>query len=371
MARVADNFDRGDQSPLTTSSSGHTWTRSIGSFDIGVINKKSKMTQGYILVDNYATPQLAANAASGKRLIFPVNKIYTVTDLLIPANCYVEGNGSTLKYANNSTTSSSHSDRLLKVNGSGVTVDGLKFDGNSQNQTIWSQHRHSVGIEGTFNNVEVKNCTMDNIIGDGVYIRTQTGSNILVHGNTFTANNDNRNGVSVTAGTNVKIYQNIFNYMTRGDMPGSVDIEPNFDTDVCTGIWVYENTLIHGDVPGTGTESGIIAYLVNNADVDDVRIYSNDITGQRLNSAVTIAGIDGGPFNSATNIDIYDNNIHGINPTGICVELDWWIGADVYDNIFSDAAYGIYNYKACLGTSTGNVYNNIGTQIQTDDPHCS
>lgn len=338
---------------------------------MGVINKKARKTSGYVLVTDYGTPQLAADAATGKRLVFPPNQTYTVVDLQIPANCYVDGNGSTLKYGDNTTTSSSHSTSLLKVNGSGVTVDGLNFNGNSANQTIWSQHRHCVGINGTFSNVEVKNCNMSNIIGDGVYVRTQTGSNILVHDNTFTANNDNRNGVSVTAGTNVKIYGNTFTQMTRGDMPGSVDIEPNFNTDVCSSIWVYDNTIAAGNTAGTGTESGIIAFMVNNAAANDIRIYSNDISGLRLNSAVTIVGIDGGPFNNATNIDVYNNNIHDILSTGIGVELDWWIGADVYNNTFSNMTYGIYNYKACLGTSTGNIYNNVTTQITNDTPNCS
>lgn len=73
---------------------------------------------------------------------------------------------------------------------------------------------------------------MVTIIGDGVYINTQTGSNIKVGpNNTFSAHFDMRNGVSVVTGDTAEVFSNTFINTARSGMPGAIDIEPNFSTD--------------------------------------------------------------------------------------------------------------------------------------------
>jgi hypothetical protein len=329
---------------------------------------------GAIYVADYATPQLAANAASGKRLIFPEGQTYPIPGLKIPANCYIEGNGSTLKFADNTTLSTTQSDEILAVNGSGVTIDNLNFDGNSQNQgTTWSQHRHCIRIPGPFSNVTVKECDMMNIIGDGVYINTQTGSNIKVGpNNTFSAHFDMRNGVSVVTGDTVEVFSNTFVNTARSGMPGAIDIEPNLPTDHLMRIDVHDNTIIGGPTPGTGTLPGIVYSGFRNAAATDVKIRNNNVSGTRFTCGILAIGINGGPFNAGTGLVIDSNNIHGIGDPGkIGIELDYWIGATVTNNTLNGMQYGIYNYRSCLQSSTGNTFASVTSAITDDIPQCS
>lgn len=329
-----------------------------------------------IYVADYGTPQLAADAATGKRLVFPANQTYITTGITIPANCYVEGNGSTLKFGDNTTATTDQSDALLTVNGSGVTVDGLNFDANSPNQgATWSQYRHCLSIYGAFDDVTVTNCDMVNLIGDGVYVNTQTHGNIKVGpSNTFTANYDARNGVAVVTGDTVEVFSNTFTTVTKSAMPGPIDIEPNDDTDHLAHVDIHDNTIVGGSTAGTGTLPGIVYGGFMNAAATDITIRDNDISGTRLTAGVVVIGVNGGPFNAAIGIVVDGNTIHDIGTTGkIGVELDYWIGADVTGNTLDGMETGIAPWYACLGSTTGNVFTGgVVTNIATDPaPHCS
>ncbi|KOU57575.1 hypothetical protein ADK57_39045 [Streptomyces sp. MMG1533] len=318
---------------------------------------------GVVLVADYSTPQQAANAAANKRLVFPSGRTYTVNELLIPAGCYVEGNGSILKTPNSSTTDSSD-DGILRVVGSGVTVDGLKFDGNIQNQgAVWNQHRHQVRVHGNYSNILIRNCEFYNIIGDGVYINVGSGGNnghtIEVHDCTFTAANNNRNGVSVTSGTNVHVHHNTFTNMARPDMPGAIDIERNSASDIIADILVEYNTITRAALSGTGGRYGILACMFNCVG-NNIVFRNNNVSGAGLSAAFLVMGDSGGTFNTS-GITITANDIHDAGGAG--VELDYWIKADITDNRFTNLTPAILNYYASLGNTSGNIYTNVTTQI--------
>jgi hypothetical protein len=346
----------------------------LASIPLMAAQRRPSRDRGTVFVTDYATPQLAANAAGGKRLVFPAGRTYTVTSLSIPANCYVEGNGATLRFPDNSATSATQNDEILKVNGSGVTIDGLNFDGNSKNQnaSLWSEYRHCVRIDGAFAKTVVKNCNMTNIIGDGVHVYTQTSAGTRIGpNNTFSADHDNRQGVSVVSGTDVKVFGNTFANCTRTGMPAPIDIEPNVSTDVLSDVEVYGNTIIGGSTPSSQiTVPGIMYGGFGNAPANNIRIHDNDISGTRFTTGVVVIGINGGPFNAATNIDIYNNSIHDIGNAGRSgVSLAFWIGANVYNNTINGTQCGIYNYKGLLGTSTGNTFTGVVTPIIHEEPY--
>ncbi|MET9736441.1 right-handed parallel beta-helix repeat-containing protein [Streptomyces sp. NPDC006458] len=327
-----------------------------------------------IYVADYATVHLAAADAAGKRLIFPSNQTYAVTSALtIPGGCYVEGNGSTIKFPDNSTTTTT-SDWSVVTTGSNVTFDNLRFDGNVQNQGgVWSQHRHNLRISGSASNVTVKGCTFVNMIGDGIYIST-TGSNIdVILGNTFTANSSarNRNGVSIIEGRDVTVDGNTFTDCARGGMPGAIDVEPNSPSQTIDNIVITNNTVTHANF-SDGTMWGIIAWLGANP-ASGIEIANNNISGSGLTSGVLVGGPKGGPFSSATGLHVHDNNIHDLNPDySIGVELDYWTGVTIENNTITNVQYGISNYQACILSSTGNTFTGIGNNhIVNDNPHCS
>lgn len=322
---------------------------------------------------DYATPQLAANAAANKRLVFPAGRTYTLTSLSIPANCYVEGNGSTLRFPDHSTASSTQSDEILKVSGSGVTIDNLTFDGRAANQgTTWSQYRHCLRIFGNHSDVVVKNCEFNNIIGDGVYVNLGSSARNCTVGpnNTFTSDHFNRNGVSVVAGTNIEVRDNTFVHCSRSGMPGPIDLEPNSSTEILSDVFVHHNTIVGGSAAGTGTLPGVVYSGFQNAAANNINIHDNDISGTRFTDGVVVIGVNGGPFNAARNLNVYGNRIHDLGYANrFGVSINYWIGANVYDNAFDGMQWAVYNYKGVLGTSTGNTFAGVTAQITNDQPY--
>lgn len=318
---------------------------------------------GSVLVEDYSTPQLAAKAAVNKRLVFPSARTYTVNDLLIPAGCYVQGNGSILRTANASTTGSGD-DGTLRVGGDDVTIDGLKFDGNIQNQgDAWNQHRHQVRVQGNHSNILVKNCDFYNIIGDGVYVNVGSGGNnghtIEVHDCTFTAANDNRNGVGVTSGTNVHVHHNTFKNISRPDMPGAIDVEPNSIWDIVADILIECNTITRAALSGTGSRYGILAAM-NNCVGTNIVFRNNNISGAGLGAACLVVGDSGGALNASA-VTITANDIHDAGGAG--VELNYGIKVDVTDNRFTNLTPGILNHFSFLGDTSGNIFTNVATHI--------
>ncbi|MEU1852534.1 hypothetical protein ABZ499_25500 [Streptomyces sp. NPDC019990] len=324
---------------------------------------------------DHPTPQSAADAAAGKRLVFPAGRTYTVTSLSIPAGCYVEGNGSVLRFPDDSTASTSQSDEILKVNGSGVTIDDLGFDGRAANQgVLWSQFRHCVRVHGSLSDVVVRNCAFGNIIGDGVYVNTGSSAKNCTIGpnNTFTSDHFNRNGVSVISGTHIEVHNNTFIRCSRSGMPGPIDLEPNSSTDTLRDVFVHHNTIIGGSTTGTGTLPAIAYSGFQNAAASNIHIHDNDISGTRFTNGVMIIGISGGPYNAAKDLNVYGNTIHDIGDADrFGVGINHYIGAHVHDNTFSGMQWGIYNYKGALGTSTGNSFIGVRKHITNDDPHYS
>nr|WP_159059553.1 hypothetical protein [Streptomyces antibioticus] len=322
---------------------------------------------------DYSTPQSAANAAGGKRLVFPSGRTYTLTSLSIPANCHVEGNGSTLRFPDHSTASTTQSDEILKVSGSGVTIDNLKFDGRAANQgTSWSQHRHCLTIFGNFSNVIVKNCEFNNIIGDGVYVNIGSSAKNITIGpdNRFTSDHFNRNGVSIVAGTNIEVHGNTFVNCSRSGMPGPIDLEPNSSAEILSAVFVHHNIIVGGSAAGTGTLPGIVYSGFQNAAADNINIHDNDISGTRFTDGVAVIGVNGGPYNAARNLNVYGNRIHDLGYADkFGVSINYWIGANVYDNAFDGMQWAIYNYKGVLGTSSGNTFTGVTTQIASDQPY--
>jgi hypothetical protein len=333
-------------------------------------------TQATILVADYATPRLAAAAAAGKRLVFPANTTYTVSPaspVEIQAGCYVEGNNSTLVYPANISSGLTNGG-LIDVLGNNVTVDNLNLDGNSQNQTNWTEYRHSLRIEGPYSNTVVKNCDLTNVIGDGVYISTVTSGPTEVFNCTISANYDNRNGISIITGRNIEVHGCTFTNLTRDDMPGHIDIEPDFAASVCEFIDLHDNTFIGGTLAtSAGTRPAITVALMVGTVSQDIKVRSNDISGTRLLEGVTVIGRPdiGEPWNPTPGIVVSGNNIHNIGGTGKWgVRLRYNIGADVTGNTFNGMQWAIANEYACLGATTGNTYTGVTTNIIQTSPNC-
>jgi hypothetical protein len=127
----------------------------------------------------------------------------------------------------------------------------------------FSEFIHNINVNGVRNFV-VENCQIVGFQGDGIYLGANTDNtrhnfNVRISGCVIDGvNKDNRNGVSVIDGTNVRIEGNTFQNITRSSMPGPVDIEPNNVANVLLDISVVGNTFRNSD-GANGMVSVVIA----------------------------------------------------------------------------------------------------------------
>ena len=203
---------------------------------------------------------------------------------------------------------------MLKVKDAvGVTISGLRFDGNAPglacpNEGFYPgrcEHRHAISVRGAASDVTIADCTMVDLVGDGVYIADiaegttrRVPTRILVRGNRLFANPEyrNRNGVSVIAARDVTVENNLFVGMGRGyfdsegnpkSMPGAIDLEPNVPAQVIERVRIAGND-IRGwsgclNQNGVGVSNHVLA------SVSDIRIDGNRIQGCHQ-SGISVGG---------------------------------------------------------------------------------
>ncbi len=161
---------------------------------------------------------------------------------------------------------------LLIEDVSNVTIIGGTFNGGG---LPWYEWRMMVKILGA-TNVTLEGCEFRNPIGDAVYIDGQANG-VIVRDCRFYGNGTNRNGVSVTSAWNVQILRNTFSGMSRPDMPGAIDLEPD---SADQPVW---NVAIEGNAIDGGNARGIQIYngIAHSTQFGEIIIKGNSITGPR------------------------------------------------------------------------------------------
>jgi hypothetical protein len=113
----------------------------------------------------------------------------------------------------------------------------------------FSEHQHLLTFHGV-DNVLVDRLEFYGFRGDGIFIgewnetiRTRLNTNITITNCLFDGvNNDNRNGISVITGDRITIANNVFQNVTRSNMPGAIDLEPDTSTtSVITNVNISGN----------------------------------------------------------------------------------------------------------------------------------
>lgn len=126
----------------------------------------------------------------------------------------------------------------------------------------FSESQHLLTFHGV-DNVLVDRLEFYGFRGDGLYvgewneaIRTRLNTNITVINCLFDGvNKDNRNGISVITGDRIAIANNVFQNVTRSNMPGAIDLEPDASTtSVITNINISGNRFFNvgGNVGALG-----------------------------------------------------------------------------------------------------------------------
>jgi len=264
------------------------------------------------------------------------NETYLIDTVQPSSNTTITGGGTFKFKANTSSFSLVLAELKTKI-----VLDGLVFDGNITNQSVWSEYRHCVQVLGSAS-VSIRNCRFQNIIGDGVYVGVSGStlpSDVKIHANSFVGNNTNRNGVSIVAGSDIEIYGNSFYKMAKSDMPGAVDIEPNVSTSTIYNVNVYGNTFVGNSSPVL--QKAIAINNANSASVYNVNIANNSIKdgfyygiavfgdasnrtktkanviGNIIKSAITLANSCGIIASQACEVNISENKIDTTCDIGI------------------------------------------------------
>jgi Pectate lyase superfamily protein len=121
-----------------------------------------------------------------------------------------------------------------------IEISGLKFISDVQNRGF-DELLHQLSAHGV-SNFMIRDCKFIGFLGDGIAINAGTdlnvkkyayNKNVKIENCDFDGiNKDNRQGISIYYCDGFIINKCNFKNITRTDMPGAIDIEPNEDTQV-------------------------------------------------------------------------------------------------------------------------------------------
>lgn len=189
-----------------------------------------------------------------------------------------------------------------------IHIEGLTFrvlnDGKEFHEFV-----HTIKTLGV-SNLAITNCQFFDYWGDAVSLshygddpstgeRTRN-SNIIIEGNYIDGgNHNNRNGISIISGYNVKIINNTFIETSRKGMPGAIDIEAN------NSVYTVKNIEITNNVIDNSTTCGISIYCnKKGAPAHNIKINNNAISNCYYGIKIEIYS-----DYSTSNFAIYNNDV--------------------------------------------------------------
>ncbi len=200
--------------------------------------------------------------------------------------------GSSSFYAlsiNNNNTGTNN----IRDNVKNIKISGIKFTCKIE-VLGFSEFRHLLNINAA-SNVEISNCAFEGFRGDGILIGSGNTAGIERHNENIVItdclfdgiNNDNRNGISIIDVNGVLIDRCIFRRITRYNMPGAIDIEPdNYSYYIVKNILIQNNKFDR-----IGGNSAAISYNGNpkvGEQINNLKIINNQIkNGLNIGSAFT------------------------------------------------------------------------------------
>jgi hypothetical protein len=269
--------------------------------------------------------------------------------------------------------------------GSNVLIDFCKFYG-------FRGDAVSLGVQvdtatlGFFRRTYVENVKITNCEFDGI-------------------NGDTRNAITIFTGKNILIQNNTIKRTTRSDMPGAIDIEPEYNWSILKDIVIDQNTF-----DGIGGGTGVVSYALNtsltqrpenfivsnNIFKNNTNTYSYGVTGNLRSDTLLSANCPKGfTFSGNThrgstermllvrgveNVTISDKLIDGFGKTSLIAfggpvynlnfhdntVQNYVVNGSVYDVPFSIYGY-LYNSSISnntfvnTGNKSGSTYQNFMT----------
>jgi hypothetical protein len=288
----------------------------------GGANVKSYGAVGDGVTDDSAAIQACVNANCS--VFFPSGTYKVVTPIIIPANklLYGEGACSTILYTGTvvsqgaffvkSSSASTYVDN--------ITVQDLRFLG--QVATLgFSEFIHLIAFNGV-RNCLIQRCFVEGFRGDGIIFGSGDIGGEERHNINCTVqdcfidgiNKDNRNGISVIDGQGITLQNNYFTRVSRSNMPGAIDIEP----DAATFHIIRDISILNNRFFDIGGGVGCVSVYLPGVTYTTAP-YGFNITGN------FIEDLDGS-FGSA-------GIFFSINVTGGVTELTASLGVRITDNV--------------------------------------
>ena len=203
------------------------------------------------MIDSTLGVQAAITASNS--VYFPAGT-YLISNVTLRANTKLWGDGaaSILKQTLTSTFGMLQCDSgssNVANNITGIVLRDLQLRGTVDTDGF-SEFVYLLGLNGV-SDVIIENVTFKGFRGDGFYLGSsftaaieRHNQNIIVRDCLFDGiNNQNRNGISIIDGDGVLITGCSFKNMTKSNMPGAIDMEPNADAfPIVRNITIRDNT---------------------------------------------------------------------------------------------------------------------------------
>jgi len=243
-----------------------------------------------------------------------------------------------------------------------VTLHNFKLLG-AVETSAFSEQIHLCNLNGA------RNLTVDHVHfvgfqGDGLYLGAHTDNtrhnvNVKVTNCLFDGvNNDNRNGLSVIDVDGLTVRGNTFQNVTRSNMPGPIDLEPNDAANVIRNVKIVGNHFENTD----SIQGAVNIILLFDADVDpETFIVSGntfDVTSYLLSFRISYAYI------SKTNL-VLSNNIGSV--AAICEMYNYIDGAVITNNVLTVTASGVLGFTNTDELNNFVIGNNTFTGSGTPD----
>ncbi len=220
----------------------------------------------------------------GTVLVFPEGTYLIREALKISRSIAIKGmeNGVSrmpiIKYKNGTTLTLSHPLIWIKPAGatvSNVSISNVVLDGNVVNtipRTLTDEWNPGIEIKSDASfgveNVWIENITIKAVRGDGITIRSSSPytvrpTNIYVNKNVIESWKNNRQGIAIVSGKNIRITNNLIQNYSKSNYGYAFDIEPNGNSGENVDDVLFEGNTIW-DVPnGIALQSGGLSRLSN------------------------------------------------------------------------------------------------------------
>lgn len=145
-----------------------------------------------------------------------------------------------------------------------IGISDLTLDGQVE-KNKFNEHVHLMSLNSV-RDVAIERVNFLGFCGDGIYLGgsysgtiQQHNLNVIIRDCNFDGvNYDNRNGISIIDGDNILIINNYFTNSTKPGEPGAIDVEPNYDFNICRNITIKNNKFVH-----TSGNGGAIGFVFN------------------------------------------------------------------------------------------------------------